>query len=183
MSSVLVRLAIPVALLPGRARLRDDARCNRVAASAEDQRHVARDRVAQHIGRPVSHHNFRLESQQFGDERRDAIIFAFGPTIFDPDALPVFEPLLLEALKKGRDKKLVLADPRRAMHKPDERRGRFLPRRSGARLAQPGPRDRGKPECSDDIAPPHAIASPARPEPIKVLVLRAALKSTGTSDT
>jgi hypothetical protein len=47
------------------------------------------------------------------------------------------------------------------MHKTDQRCRRFLPRRSRARLAQPGPREYGKPECGDDIAPPHAIASPA----------------------
>jgi hypothetical protein len=83
------------------------------------------------------------------------------------------KPLLLEALKEGRDIKLVLTYRRRAVHKPDERHGRFLPRRSGARLAQPRPRERGKPEGGEDIAPPHAIASPARPKPIKVLFLRA----------
>src|SRR5438067_491603 len=89
-------------------------------------------------------------------------VFALGPTIFDPDVLPVFEPLLLEALKEGRDIKLILTDRRRAVHKPDQRHGRLLPRRSSARLAQRRPRERGKPECGDDIAPPHAIASPTR---------------------
>ena len=170
-----------IAAGPGEAR--DDTRCDRVAAGAKDQRHVARDRIdrgAQQIRGPVSHDHFRLESQQLGNERRNALVFAFGPTIFDPDVLPVFEPLLLEALKEGRDIKLILTDRRRAVHKPDERHGRFLPRRSGARLAQPRPRERGKPEGGDDIAPPHAIASPARPKPIKVLFLRAPLEPTGT---
>ena len=150
------KLVTPVRLPPGRFRLATSPSCDRVAADREDDRNRRGRRLCRQCRRSTADgdDHAHLTADQIGRQRRQSIVLALRPAIFDRHILALDIAGFFQALAERGQRCGVLVR-RYAAEEPDHRHRRLLrPRRK-----RPG---RRAAEKRDEIAPLHSITSSAR---------------------
>ena len=154
------KVVTPVRLPPGRFRLATSPSCDRVDRYLEDDRNrrgrrLCRQRRRSAAGRGNHGH---LTANQIGRQRRQSIVLAVRPAIFDRDVLALDIAGFASGPGGTRADGMRVRVRRCAAEEPDHRHRRLL------RARRERPRSRRAAEQRDELAPSDADCHLTRPQ-------------------